>query len=117
MAIEDNIRAGVELTTKRKVLADNVLIDSRRYSVKDEYGFRIAISHGSHINISWSMLEKCYRELSSESGYSREAFRTHFPVQLNDHSCYVHVVGEVFVRAGLAKKEGRIYRLTMDCKG
>lgn len=116
IAIGKIIKEGVEFSSTRRVLADNACIESGRYNIKGELGFRISISTGTHINIPWSTLEKCYKSLTTEFCYGREAFRSHFPMQLEDHSCYVHVIGEIFVRAGLAEKDGRIYRPSKECK-
>jgi hypothetical protein len=50
------------------------------------------------------MLEKCFLPLSLNEVYDGDYFREHFPLQAVDHPCHVHVVGQIFVKAGLAKQ-------------
>ena len=110
--IEDKIRVGVKLTPTRKVTAVNTSLKSDRYGYKNECGFRVSISSGTSIAIPWSMLDSCYKALGTATGYSNEKFKRLYPIQIGDHGCYVHVVGQIFLHADLATQEGRVYRLS-----
>ncbi len=72
---------------------------------KGEEGFIVQIGKKptSRVEIPWSMLEKCFGALSEEDGYSGAFFKDHYAEQQKTHSCHVHVVGMIFVKAGIAK--------------
>ena len=79
-----------------------------RYGYGGEAGFivRIGVKNGDTIDVPWSMLRTCYGEMASGS-YSGEVFRRHYPKQASTHGCHIHVVGMMFVVAGLAVSDGR----------
>ena len=111
--IEREITVGLDLNTEqstlRQVLATDYVCD--KYNYDGEKGFRIRISNVDYQNleIPWSMLETCYKALQSPEGYNGKFFRQVYPLQARVHSCHVHVVGMIFEKAGLARKEGRNY--------
>ena len=50
------------------------------------------------------MLEIVYQKSWANHGiYNNSILREYFPEQVKQHSCYVHVVGQIFVKAGVAK--------------
>ena len=109
---ESRIRAGVTVgvdlntvrSTCRRVLAADVPIDSRAYGYHNEHGFIVSIGRSSSakIRIPWSMLKECFGALAAADGYSGAFFRTKYPKQACIHGCHVHVVGQIFVKAGIA---------------
>lgn len=108
------IRQGTDLnsvnTRYRVVLAVRHDISSARYGYQNEAGFVVQIGRNSSITIPLSMLRTCYGALSGPPGYDGDFFRQHFPLQAQDHPCRVHVVGQIFVTAGLARRNGNRYR-------
>lgn len=76
-------------------------------SVDKEQGFVIFIGKGkySYVKIPWSILEECFRQLSSPSGFNRASFKKAFPCHCTQHPCYVHVIGQIFKNADIARYE------------
>ncbi len=116
--IQTRVRVGADLNTSsstyRRVLSVDVPIDSARYGYRGERGFEVAIGQTNRVKIPWSMLEECFAQLSDPDGYSGAFFRKRFPVQVRDHPCLVHVVGQLLVAAGLAWADGRTYHLRKE---
>lgn len=112
--IIQNVSVGTDLNTSdsshRTVLEIRKNIYSKRYGYKNESGFQVRIGSSSSIPIPFSVLKQCYGALAKSSGYNGDFFRNHFPKQADDHPCHVHVVGQIFVAAGLAKEYDHEYR-------
>ena len=113
--ITNRITKGVDLnsvnTRYRIVLSVSDDVSSTRYGYNQEKAFLVQIGKSSAIPIPISMIRTCYGALSSPKGYSGDFFREHFPRQAQDHPWHVHVVGQVLVAAGLARRVGGSYRL------
>lgn len=75
----------------------------RIVKVVDDCGIKVPIGRANEITISWSMLENCYQEMCKATGYNGTVFKSLYPKEHSTHSCHVHVVGQIFSRAGLAK--------------
>lgn len=112
--ISQRIKVGTDLNTAnsshRTVLSIRNDITSKRYGYNAEDGFQVQIGSGRSISIPFSMLKSCYVAISSKPGYGGDFFRQHYPKQLADHPCHVHVVGQIFVNAGLATQHDELYR-------
>ncbi len=112
--IEIHVKVGTDLNTPastyRFVEAVESPINSARYGYENETGFVVPIGQSNKIKIPWSMLEKCFYQLDSPHGYDSGFFRERFSLQYKDHPCHVHVVGQIFVVAGIARVEGNKYR-------
>lgn len=112
--IEAQVRVGMDLNTEastyRFVEKVEAPINSDRYGYDNETGLVVPIGESNRIRIPWSMLEVCFHQLSTPDGYDSSFFREQFPLQHKDHGCHIHVVGRVFVVAGIAEIEGRRYR-------
>jgi len=112
--IRKKVIVGTDLNTRKSsyrfVISVDSAISSDRYGYSNEIGYRVRIGKSQVIPVPWGMLEKCFRALYSESGYNSRFFCENFPTQADDHPCYVHVVGQIFVRAGLAREEGNSYK-------
>ena len=114
--IEEKIRIGTELNTNkstyRVVTSVGNIRDSERYGYRSEKGFIVQIGKSTRISVPWKMLEKCFIPLSSGGEYHGIYFRRYFPLQAKNHPCHVHVVGQIFVRAGIARQQRRTYTST-----
>lgn len=112
--ILQQISVGTDLNTSdsshRVVLDIRENISSKRYGYKNEPGFKVRIGSSSSIPIPFSVLKQCYSALGKSTGYNGDFFRNHFPKQASDHPCHVHVVGQIFVAAGLANEYDYEYR-------
>ena len=80
-------------STYRKVL---------EYSEADGVTVQIGEKTSNKITILWAMLESCFYQLNTTEGYSGKYFRRQYKKQAKTHGCHVHVVGRIFVVAGLA---------------
>jgi len=85
-------------------------MESGRYEYRGEAGFVISIGKTSKIKVPWSMLEACFRQLSTPDGHNGTFFRQRYPLQARDHPCHVHAVGHMLVVAGVARRGGNTYR-------
>ena len=111
--IQERIKKGTNINTAastfRTISAVDARIESRRYSYQHQTGFVVQIGTSNFIDIPWSVLQECFHMLQDVNGYSGLSFRKTFPIQAKDHPCHVHVVGQIFVRAGLAKENAGVY--------
>ena len=107
--IRAKIRAGTDLNTPastyRFAKSVSSTFDSHRYGYHNERGFTVSIGRSNRIRIPWSMLKECFAQVISPDGYDGTSFRKQFPLQALDHPCHVHVVGRIFVAAGIARDE------------
>ncbi len=67
------------------------------------------IGVANHVSIPWRMLQLCFEPIADGRGYDGRFFRTHFQLQASDHSCHVHLIGQIFVRAGIAEVDSNRY--------
>ena len=102
---------------KNKV-GDKTNLQSRRSGKRPvtkitDNGFKVKIGQETEnsIEVTWKMLEECWEESKKSSYYGNCVFKEHFSKELNQHPCYVHVVGMIFKVAGLAKIDGNCYRI------
>lgn len=66
--------------------------------------FRVQIGSDkkrNFVDITWTMLEKCWRELNKTGKYNCTVFRKYYSKKDWPHGCYVHTVGKIFEKAGL----------------
>jgi len=92
--IQKNITEGMDINTKRSSF--------RKVITVQEEGFIVQIGEKNKIKVPWSMLEKCFHSLKDDGGYNSEVFKRYFPTPAKQHPCYVHVVGMIFKKAGIA---------------
>lgn len=108
--IQSCIKVGSDLNSARStfrfVKSTDSVISNRSYGYRGERGFIVSIGRTVTIQIPWSLLRECFTALSTPSGYSGAFFRKQFPKQARDHPCHVHVVGQIFVRSGIARTDG-----------
>jgi len=108
--IEEAVAAGCALgrngASRREVVEVNHACNRHGYGGERGFAVRIGVTSTETIDIPWSMLETCYDELLA-GAYAGSTFRHHYPHQARVHPCHVHVVGMMFVRAGLATSNGQ----------
>lgn len=112
--IKTRVITGVSLNTAsstyRFVKSMNTIINRPRYGYHNENGLVVTIGQSSTVSIPWGVLEECFEQLNTTDGYSGASFRRRFPLQAKDHPCHVHVIGQILVKAGLARADGSVYR-------
>ncbi len=64
--------------------------------------YKVKIGETTNIRVSLRMLEVVFESLSTEEGYCKKSLKCEFAKAVNNHSCYVHVIGQLMVKAGLA---------------
>ena len=71
---------------------------------------RIGIQSDASIKFPWDMLQACYNQMNALKRYDGKIFKSLYCKQRKQHPCHVHVVGQIFMRAGLAAQiSSRVY--------
>jgi hypothetical protein len=113
--IRTMIKVGTDLNTAKStyrfVKAIDSVTNSERYGYHNERGCVVSIGEFNDIRITWGLLRECFSQFNSPRGYDRVSFTQRFPLQSQDHPCHIHVVGQIFVRAGVARTNGSRYQL------
>jgi hypothetical protein len=55
--------------------------------------------------IPFLLLKTVYEDTLANNGDTTESFCKHYQKQVTNHGCHVHVVGRIFVRAGIMEKK------------
>lgn len=71
----------------------------------------VPIGKSDIVKIPWSMLLECFNQMNDSGYYDGVFFNKRYPRQALDHPCHVHVVGRIFVVAGIAHTDGKKYHL------
>jgi hypothetical protein len=75
----------------------------RAYNYSWKNGFKIKIGTNNYIEIPWLMLRTIFEATRINNNiYNNNVFVNHYPDQAKDHPCHIHVVGQMFVKAGIA---------------
>lgn len=74
-------------------------------------GVVVSIGKKAQLMLPWALLEECFNSLLCPTGYSGKWFREHYPQLAQNHPCHVHVIGRLFVVAGIATKDNTGYRM------
>ncbi|QFY43710.1 hypothetical protein F6R98_14635 [Candidatus Methylospira mobilis] len=75
----------------------------------DEEVITVQVGELNYIKVTWEMLENCFKPISLGEKYDGNYFREHFPEHAKNHPCYVHVVGQIFVKSGVAIEQSEKY--------
>ncbi len=100
-----NILVGVNLDTR--------MSNGRIVLLANQDRFRIRIGQSNFIDISMQSLEIIHNDIINNDGrYNRRIAQIHFTQQINEHGCFVHVIGMIFYIAGVLERfDNRKYRL------
>jgi hypothetical protein len=73
-----------------------------------EEGYKIQIGKSSTIDIPISMIINIYKYSFNKNRriYNSFVFKELYPKQSSNHGCYVHSIGQILVKAGIAKELG-----------
>jgi hypothetical protein len=87
------------------------------YDYNGEEGFKVRIGSEAYIEIPISMLQNCFEAARENGGvYKTSIIYSLYPEQLAHHGGYVHVVGRIFEKSGLASKIKGGYALKDDAQ-
>lgn len=106
-----NLHVGLNIDTSNS--HGRVVKDIKITENKKDFTLIIKIGQNTTIGVDKQMLTSLYNSSIHNNGvYNKHIFQSLYPQKLNNHPCYVHVVGMLFVKAGLAKVDGsRSFRL------
>lgn len=100
------IEKGTDLNTLNstyRVVLDNPPYLCKKYGY-NSVGFKVRIGKNQNLDIPLNMLKTIYDHSIKIGGvYDSKVFWHLFSRQASDHGCHVHVVGQLFVKAGIAK--------------
>lgn len=112
--ILQHIAVGVHLNPElqyRYILAGPDYICTH-YDYNGAKGYRVNIGAQNYVEIPILMLKVLFdAAIANGSIYNNEVFGNNYPQQLNNHDCHVHVVGRMFVIAGVANQVGNDFHV------
>ena len=114
--IQEKIKLGLEINTKNstfRVIEEIPPYKCTSNGFNNEIGFKVRIGKYSTIEIPISMLKLLYTYSFNKNKriYDSNIFKIHFPKQKDNHGCYVHSIGQIFVKSGIAKESGTKYEV------
>lgn len=80
---------------------------------ENDFQVRVGNSASAFITVTDEMLKNCFVALSQEAGYSRNFFKVYYSQKCKSKPCFVHVIGQLFVKAGIAVQDQTGYRYFM----
>ena len=109
---EQLIRAKITVGTKvnsinstdRFIVSADVPLTRYGYGALNYRGFivNIGVVSDAAVQIPWTMLRACFEQLTNTTGFDGEFFLKNYPRQHKKY-CHVHVVGQIFRKAGIAR--------------
>jgi len=107
--ITDNITRGTRLdpgSRYRKVL-ECPDYECYHYDYNGAPGYKVTIGKSTNVEIPVFMLKKIFEESLSKNGiYENRDFKISFEKQCHQHPCHVHVIGRIFLAAGIVEQSG-----------
>jgi hypothetical protein len=116
--IINKIEVGTNLNTNNsnyRFVSDVPPIDSGSNDLEKELCYRVIYNKYKHkLSISINMLENIFKDTIENKGiYNRAIFKKNHKKNLV-HGCNVHIVGMIFVKAGIAKAiDSRNYKFSL----
>lgn len=78
-----------------------------RYDYAGKQGYNVQIGKSDWLQIPFVLLKTVYEDtLANQGTYNRSIICKNYQKQVTNHGCHVHVVGRIFVRAGIMEKKG-----------
>lgn len=111
--IKDSVKVGDKIqedSKYRNVMAGpDFPCTSNVYGYNGALGYRVKIGKGkgNFLDIPFILLKTVFEDTLANHGiYNRGIICKHYQKQVSDHDCHVHVVGRIFVHAGIMEKKG-----------
>jgi hypothetical protein len=105
--LKSKLNVGLDINTKKSSLRSIINIPPYKCSntFKNEEGYKVKIAENTNIDIPLSMIINIYKYSFNKNRriYETYVFRELYPKQSSNHGCYVHSIGQIFVKAGIAK--------------
>lgn len=76
----------------------------RKVLKKDHGAFRVQKGSSSYNHVTYDRLETCWNELHCNGEFDSQTFDKHFAKDRRSSTCWTGVIGEIFVKAGLATR-------------
>lgn len=112
--IRGSILQGTRLSqnSKYRTIENTPPYKCTTYNYAGIEGFRVRIGTAQFIEIPISMLKILFLSSTDKSGtYNNGILKKHYPQQLANHGCHVHVIGKIFELAGICDRKGSNYKL------
>lgn len=114
--VNENIQIGTDLDnlSQYRFVEQIPPYECYRYNFNGEHGFKISVGNNQTIDVPMQMLQTVFQFAKAENSniYNRMVLIATFPRQANNKPCYIHVIGNLFVCAGVAIQNGnRNYNL------
>lgn len=104
----DNIKSGTKLNgenSKFKIVKSTPPLPCNK---NGESGFQVQVGEKSIIDVSLKMLENIFEASRKNNNlYNNLVFKSLYERKLLNKPCYVHTVGKLFEKAGIAKQTNK----------
>jgi hypothetical protein len=98
---EINLRENIHLNDRLDGFGHYKIVTEVPDANKDT--FRIKVGKSNFINVNMLMLHAVFEgSLVNNNIYNGKVFKDLFPLEHYNKPCYVHAIGKLFVRAGIA---------------
>jgi hypothetical protein len=115
--ILSNITLNLDLdpSLRFKIVIDVPPFQCHRNNFNGNEGFKVQVGQGvnNFVEIPIVMLETIFNESVNNysSIYNNEVFRECYPNLISQRPCYVQSVGKIFSMSGVARQNGRSYKI------
>lgn len=113
--IRESLKVGDKLQedSKYRNIVDGPNFPCNDYDYNGELGYKIQIGNNNLLHIPFLLLKTVYEDTLANNGrYNKNVICKHYQKQVTNHGCHVHVVGRIFVHAGIMEKKGeRAYQI------
>lgn len=98
----------IDPQSKFRFIIDGPDYACHSYNYNGTNGYKVKIGTKESINIPISMLKVIFEETLANNGvYNNGVFSKYFGLQKNHHPCHVHVVGKIFLVAGIVTQDNK----------
>lgn len=113
--IKDSVKVGDKLDrdSKYRKVVDGPDFPCSRYDYAGKLGYNVQIVKDDWLQIPFVLLKTVYEDTLANNGiYNRNVICKHYQKQVTNHGCHVHVIGRIFVHAGIMEERGeRAYQI------
>lgn len=113
--IKDSVKVGDKLDrdSKYRKVVDGPDFPCSRDDYAGKLGYNVQIGKSDWLQIPFILLKTVYEDTLANNGiYNRNVICKNFNHLVEKKGCHVHVVGRIFVHAGIMEKKGeRAYQI------
>jgi len=109
--IRQTIAPGINLDNR--TIIEGPDFSCKKYNYNGAKGFKVQIGKKTFLDIPFTILQAVFEDACANNRiYNNKIFRSNFEKQCKTHGCHVHVVGKIFVKAGVATQiDKRNYKI------